>query len=130
MGSQITPQARVFSALELFCLWPAIVITVGVVLLRLIGKNSPPRRRQGRYVLGWMVFGWLVGACAGIWTTTDLHDYELATFGSAGFGVLIGWVIGMVHGGLAVFLTTRLNKKAGNRSDRYEKSAKDISFEE
>ena len=111
-GQPITPQVRFAAAFDLL-FWLAIIIFVGVLLLRWIGRNSPSRKRHGRYVLGWMVLGFLAGGCAGLWIINEAVDYGLADFGLAGFGLLAGWVVGMVHGGVAVLLTKRRARKTG-----------------
>jgi hypothetical protein len=108
----ITPQVRFAAAFGLV-FWLAIIIVVGVLLLRWIGRNSPSRKQHGRYVLGWMVLGWVAGGCAGLWIIESVADYSLVDFGYAGFGLLAGWVVGMVHGGVALLLTKRRVRKTG-----------------
>ena len=53
----------------------------------------------------------LIGAAAGLWHTLDLESYEPmeAEIGMAGFGLLLGWAIGMVHGAVALaFSSTKV----------------------
>lgn len=81
------------------------VLWVGLVLLRSIGRSSPTRRRHGQFVLGWMLAGWLVGSAFGV-CLVDNHHYWIgeADIGMAWFGLLIGWIIGMFHGGVVLLV--------------------------
>ena len=84
-------------------LFAGLVLWVGLVLLRAIGKSSPARRRHGKFVLGWMLGGWLVGTAVGVCLLDNDRYYPgEADAGMAGFGLLIGWVAGMIHGGIVL----------------------------
>ena len=79
------------------------ILGIGLQLLRAIGRSSPARRRHGRFVLGWMLAGWLIGGAVGVWMIAYCGGYPgEADAGMAGFGLLIGWVVGMVHGGVVL----------------------------
>ena len=88
-----------FQQAGILLLCAGLVLWIGLVLLRAISKSSPARRRHGRFVLGWMLAGWLVGAAIGVCIIDNdrYFPYE-ADVGMAGFGLLIGWVVGMIHG--------------------------------
>ena len=80
-----------------------LVLGVGLALLGAIGRSSPVRRRHGRFVLGWMLAGWLSGGAIGVCMIDNVVYYRgEADAGLAGFGLLLGWVIGMIHGGVAL----------------------------
>lgn len=80
-------------------LFAGLVLWVGLLLLRAIGRSSPARYRHGKFVLAWMVGGWLVGAAIGVWIIDNDHYYpNEADAGMAGFGLLVGWVVGTIHG--------------------------------
>lgn len=84
-------------------LFAGLVLWVGLVLLRAIGKSSAARRRHGKFVLGWMLAGWLAGAAVGVCIIDNARYYPgEADAGLAWFGLLIGWVVGMVHGGIVL----------------------------
>lgn len=74
-----------------------LILWIGLVLLRAIGKSSPARLRHGRFVLGWMLAGWLLGGAYGLYIVTN--DRYLA---AAAFGLLVGWAVGMIHGGIVL----------------------------
>ncbi len=86
----------------------ALIFGVGWVLLNAIGKKSPARRRHGKFVLAWVLAGWLVGAAVGV-SLLDGSRYVRgeADAGLAGFGLLVGWAVGTVHGGLVLALRPR-----------------------
>ena len=80
-----------------------LVFGVGLVLLRAIGRSAPARRRHGRFVLGWMLAGWIVGGAYGVSIIDNhMHYPGEADAGMAGFGLLLGWVVGMAHGAVAL----------------------------
>ena len=86
-----------------------LVLGVGVVVFRVIGKSSPTRRRHGRFVLGWMVAGWVVGGAVGVYLLDNVRYYpNEADTGIAGFGLLLGWAVGMVHGGIVLAVLPQL----------------------
>ena len=100
----ITPSQFVQSAMAI-ALAGGLVFVFGSLLLRAIGKSSPARRRHGRFVLAWAVAGWFLGGAAGLWYAPDPESYpNEAEFGMAGFGLLLGWAIGMIHGGVVLAL--------------------------
>ena len=81
------------------------ILCVGLALLYAIGRSSPQRRRHGKYVVAWMVFGWIVAGLVGVSYLDGIRycPFE-ADFGAAGFGMLIGWTLGMIHGGFVLWL--------------------------
>jgi hypothetical protein len=83
-----------------------LIFLIGLVLLRAIGKSSPSRLRHGKFVLSWMLGGWLVGSAVGV-SILDNQSYfpNEADAGIAGFGLLVGWGLGMLHGGNALALS-------------------------
>jgi hypothetical protein len=87
----------------LILLVAGLVLWVGLLLLRAIGKRSPVRRQHGRFVLGWMLAGWLVGGAIGVSILDNvIYLPGEADAGLAGFGMLTGWIVGMIHGGLVL----------------------------
>jgi hypothetical protein len=53
--------------------------------------------------MGWMLSGWLVGAAIGVCIIDNVRYYpNEADTGMAGFGLLVGWVGGMIHGGIVL----------------------------
>jgi hypothetical protein len=80
-------------------------LLIGLALLYFIGRSSPPRRRHGAYVLAWMVAGWLIAGLASVPYLDGVKYYPgEADVGAAGFGMLAGWVVGMIHGALVIWL--------------------------
>jgi hypothetical protein len=93
------------------------ILWIGLVLLRAIGKSSPARRRHGKFVLGWMLGGWLVGAAIGVCIIDNQSYYRNeADTGMAGFGLLIGWAVGMIHGGIALAVSPTKTAQQGRVS--------------
>jgi hypothetical protein len=78
---------------------------IGWELLYVIGRKSPARRKHGKYVLGWMFAGFLIGAGYMVsivqYVSTSPNKADL---GLAIIGMLIGWPIGMIHGWIALML--------------------------
>ncbi len=86
-----------------------LVLCIGLVLLYAIGKSSLKRRRHGTYVLAWMFFGWNAAGLVGVCYLDGIRYYpNEADFGAAGFGMLAGWVIGMLHGSVMEWLWPNL----------------------
>jgi hypothetical protein len=85
-----------------------LVGVVGYALLRVVGKGSVRRKVQGTYVFGWMLVGWIVGGAVGE-AILDGRAYLIveADVGCAGLGMLVGWVVGMIHGGVVVWRARR-----------------------
>jgi membrane protease YdiL (CAAX protease family) len=84
-------------------LFAAIVAVAGWGLLRVIGRSSPARRLHGKFVLGGMVAGVLVGGFVSTFVIDNERFYPGETdAGLAGAGLLIGWLVGTVVGALAV----------------------------
>lgn len=81
------------------------VLCIGFGCLQAIGRTSLQRRRHGRYVLGWMVFGSIAAGLVGVMYLDGIRYYPFeADVGAAGFGLLAGWLVGMIHGGLVLWL--------------------------
>ena len=82
----------------------ALILGVGLLLLRAIGKSSPARRRHGQFVLGWMLAGWQIGGAYGVYSLDSSHYLGEADVGTAAFGMLVGWAFGTVHGAIMLFV--------------------------
>jgi hypothetical protein len=80
-----------------------LILWIGLVLLRAIGKSSAARLRHGRFVLGWMLAGWLAGGAYGLYIR--IEDRYLAA--GPAFGLLFGWAIGMIQGGIVLVIWPR-----------------------
>ena len=74
------------------------------------------RRLHGRFVLGWMIAGWAVGGCVGV-ILLDNKRYFLGEtdVGLAGTGLLAGWIVGMIHGGVVVWWRLRNERGKADR---------------
>lgn len=84
------------------------VLAAGAALLRIVGKQSASRRLHGKFVFGWMVVGWVVGSCVGVYMVGYPGCYtDEADIGSALFGLLGGWLLGMLHGGIVLWRQRR-----------------------
>ena len=82
-----------------------VFLLVGLALLYLIGRSSPKRRRHGTYVVVWMIAGWLAAGLASLPFLDGVRYWPgEADIGAAGFGMLAGWVVGMIHGALVIWL--------------------------
>ena len=82
-----------------------VFLLVGLALLYLIGRSSPTRRRHGTYVVVWMIAGWLAAGLASLPFLDGVRYWPgEADIGAAGFGMLAGWVVGMIHGSLVLWL--------------------------
>jgi len=99
----VTIAQRVQSAATILLL-AALILGVGLLLLRAIGKSSLARRRHGQYVLGWMLAGWQIGGAYGVYLLDSSHYLGEADVGTAAFGLLLGWAFGMVHGAIMLFV--------------------------
>ena len=78
-------------------------LSIGLALLRAIGRSSAARRRHGWFVLGWMLAGFLIGGAYGVCLIDNNVYYPgEADFGMAWFGMLLGWVVGIIHGGVVL----------------------------
>jgi hypothetical protein len=76
----------------------AILLWLGLVLIKAVGNKSSFRRRQGRLVLNWILAGWLIGGAIGVWILdNDRYFQGEADVGLAGFGLLFGLVFGILH---------------------------------
>src|SRR5207244_10372711 len=84
-----------------FLVFAGVILLAGRGLLQAIGRSSPARRRHGRFVLGWMLAGWLVGAAVRLCLSEDgVYRPDKADASLAILGLLVGWVVGMAHVGL------------------------------
>ena len=102
------------------------VMTVAVfvtarALLRGIGRTSESRRVHGRYVLVWSVMGYAVGPVAALVVFEDQPRGGIPTalFTSWVFGMLsllAGWLVGTVHGGLALAWRLPRGDRAASRT--------------
>ena len=56
----------------------------------------------------WMVLGWIVGSCVGVYLVGFPGYYTgEADMGAAFLGLLCGWGVGMIHGTVALWLRRR-----------------------
>lgn len=83
---------------------------VGYALQRKIGGKSTIRRVHGRYIFSWCVAGSVLGAAMGVllldnkyWRFRFTELYP----GTVGFGLLAGWLIGSMHGLIALMMSRR-----------------------
>lgn len=79
-----------------------------------IGKDSPKRRRHGHFVYIWMISGWITGGVWGLllvlWAWLMMRPLFPTTNlvgPMAGTGLLLGWVVGMLHGAIVVFFESK-----------------------
>jgi hypothetical protein len=77
-----------------------VVFAIGHALWRGIGASSEVRRSHGRYVLGWCVGGYFLGGLLGPFVAGA--ETPTGATGFAGFCLLAGWVIGTLHGAVAL----------------------------
>jgi len=111
----ITSALRIAQALGILG-FGICVLCVGIAVLLAVGRSSPERRRHGKYVLGWMVAGWISAGLLGVYFLDGIRYYPFeADFGAAGFGLLVGWAVGMIHGSVVGWLWP-LQKGYGMRS--------------
>jgi hypothetical protein len=100
-------------------MFAGLILWIGFSLLRAIGKSSPARRRRGKFVLAWLVGGWLVGSAIGVCVIDNQNYYRNeADTGIAGFGLLIGWVVGMIHGGIMLAVSPTPTTEPGDEANR------------
>jgi Na+/proline symporter len=76
----------------------AIFFGVGKVMQRFIGAKSEARREHRRYVFWWMIGSFGIGGALGAFVAPDGPGPGATGF--AGFCMLCGWIIGMIHGAL------------------------------
>jgi len=84
-----------------------LIVAVGLWLLSRISR-SPARLLHGRFVLCWTIAGWIIGSCVGV-SLLNNQQYRPAEadVGFAGLGLLAGWLLGSIHGGIIVWLRSR-----------------------
>jgi hypothetical protein len=88
-----------------YAILSVIVALIAYSLWRSIGKDSVKRRLHGKYVMVWTVSGFVSG---GVFAPYVMHaDLGMGAIGGCWFLMLLGWLIGMVHGGIALFLLGR-----------------------
>jgi len=93
-------------------------LLIGLVLLYFIGRSSPWRRRHGTYVLAWMIAGWFLAGLAAVPYVDGVRYWPgEADLGAAGFGMLAGWIVGMIHGALVLWLWPTKNTEPRNAAD-------------
>ena len=93
-------------------------LLIGLVLLYFIGRSSPSRRRHGAYVLAWMIAGWFLAGLAAVPYVDGVRYWPgEADLGAAGFGMLAGWVVGMIHGALVLWLWPTTKTEPRNAAD-------------
>lgn len=90
-----------------------VVYLVGRALFEGIGRGSSARRLHGRYVLWGCVGGYFVGgAVSPFLLRADTHT---GMGGAAGFGLLAGWLVGTVAGGLVLAARRWRGRRADDR---------------
>jgi len=95
-----------------------VILCIGLALLYAIGRSSPQRRRHGKYVVAWMVIGWIAAGLVGVSYLDGVRYYpNEADIGAAGFGMLAGWLVGMIHGGLVLWLRPVRNAEPPDAMD-------------
>ena len=95
-----------------------VILCIGLALLYAIGRSSPQRRRHGKYVVAWMVIGWIAAGLVGVSYLDGVRYYpNEADIGAAGFGMLAGWLVGMIHGGLVLWLRPVRNAEPSDAMD-------------
>jgi heme/copper-type cytochrome/quinol oxidase subunit 2 len=79
-----------------------------------IGKDSPKRRRHGQFVYIWMISGWITGVVwgllLGVWGLLVMNSHNPIANSMAlmaWMGLLLGWVVGMIHGAIVVFVESK-----------------------
>ena len=90
----------------------AVVFISARAIFQAVGRGSAARRTHGRYVLAWMVAGYAALPVGLITATAILRQNADRKWGVPGalfasylygmFGLLAGWVVGTVHGGLVL----------------------------
>ncbi len=85
-----------FEFLISFAVLAAIVIAIGRVLARKIGFGSERRRLHGVFVLWWSICGFVLGGVTA--PLLSSADTSQGYAGMAGFGLLLGWLIGTAYG--------------------------------
>ncbi len=85
-----------FRFLGHFAIVTAIIIAFGRMLAWNIGDGSKRRRVHGVFVLWWSISGFVLGGVLAPFISAA--DTPSGYFGMAGFGLLIGWMIGTAHG--------------------------------
>lgn len=99
MDDPITSSDRFQQALVILAMGGLLILPIGLGLLWVIGRSSPHRRRHGWFVLGWMLAGWMAGGGYGVCLIDNVGYLRgEADVGMAGFGLLVGWAIGMLKG--------------------------------
>lgn len=113
----ITTTVRIYLASRILVL-AFLFLLVGLVFLYLIGRSSKSRRRHGGFVLGWMIAGWQAAGLVSMpYIDGDRYWPGEADLGAAGFGMLAGWFIGMIHGALVLWIWPEAGAKPVAESD-------------
>lgn len=90
------------SYLKTHALACVIVFFVARSLRKSIGAESKRRRTHGRYVFWWTFGAFAIGGPLGpLVTTADLPN---GAAGFAWFCLILGWVIGSIHGAIVLAL--------------------------
>ena len=95
------------SSLIALTLISAAIYGIGRVLHRQIGKDDPRRRRQGEFIPQWVAGAYAaLGIGTLCWFGPD-RDATMAAGELAACGILLGLVLGWVHGSIRVRLKPR-----------------------
>jgi hypothetical protein len=74
------------------------------MLHRAISKHDPVKRIQGEPIRYWVTACYLLGAGWGAVIANNVnYVMHEVVGGMGGFGILVGWAIGMVHGFARMF---------------------------
>ena len=95
----------------------AILILVVAKLIHFgVSRGSEERKIQGEPACYWVPLGYFLGAIWGALTSNDPRYLHEAAAGLGGFGILIGYGIGMIHGGLLLWLARKRTLSSPNQS--------------
>lgn len=91
--------AAILSELTAVLLVGAMIFGIGWAVRAVVGRGSPERLARGRVILTYTVSGWIVGGFLGAAAKrAESLKHETELIGTlAAFGLLLGWIIGLVH---------------------------------
>ncbi|MHB1561070.1 MAG: hypothetical protein ACYC61_26770 [Isosphaeraceae bacterium] len=92
----------------------AIILGVGLLLYRAIGRGSPGRRLHGRFVLAGAVLGYLVGGVVGLHDFANGRHPPNENGAWAALGLVAGLMLGQLIGGLAVLVMACRRARRGH----------------
>lgn len=102
----------------------AILILVIAKLIHFgVSKDSERRRIQGEPACYWVAFGYFLGALYGAWTSTDPRYLTETTAGLGGFGILVGYGIGMIHGCINLWLADARQRTSSSSNQSHKEES-------